>query len=184
MTATYPGTTIEVSALKVGNSKILFDGIFASGGISLSQVCAMTGLEPYIIQNWVRRKFVPPPVKKLYSRAHFSRIIIINMLRETLQIDAICNLIGIIAGNPDDPTDDLIADCELYHIFVDMLAEGDINLGDTDSVLSAATKAADGFCSQIAGAKTKLINILQVFLYAHASSRLRDSSKEMLSRLN
>lgn len=183
MTATYPGTTIEVSRLTVGNSRVLFDGIFASGGISLSQVCAMTGLEPYIIQNWVRRKFVPPPVKKLYSRQQFSRIVIINMLRETLQIDAICNLISIISGRPDDPTDDLIGDDELYHIFVDMLADGNIDLTNTQSVLSAATKAAEDYNSQTAGAKAKLINILQVILYAHASSRLRDSSKEMLSHL-
>ncbi len=181
---TYPGTTIEVSVLKVGNSRILFDGIFASGGISLSQVCAMTGLEPYIVQNWVRRKFVPPPNKKLYSRQHFSRIVIINMLRETLQIDAICNLIEIIAGNPDDPTDDLIDDCELYHIFVDMLATDGIDLTDAQSVLAAATKAAEGFDSKIVGGEAKLINILQVFLYAHASARLRDNSKEMLSHLN
>lgn len=184
MAKTYPGTTIEVSALKVGDSRILFDGIFASGGISLSQVCAMTGLEPYIVQNWVRRRFVSPPVKKLYSRQHLSRIIIINMLRETLQIDAICNLIGIIAGDPNDPSDDLIGDEELYHIFIDMLARDSIDLTNAQSVKSAATAAVEGFDSQIAGAKTKLINILQVILYAHASSRLRDSSKEMLSRLN
>ncbi len=184
MTATYPGTTIEVTCLGVGNSKVLFDGIFASGGISLSQVCAMTGLEPYIVQNWVRRKFVEPPVKKLYSRQQFSRIIIINMLRETLQIDSICNLINIIVGNPNDPTDDLISDDELYHIFVDMLAVGGIDFTNAQSVADAAKKAVEGFDSQIADAKNKLINILQVIMYAHASSQLRDSSKEMLSRLN
>ncbi|MFR8526814.1 MAG: MerR family transcriptional regulator [Flavonifractor plautii] len=27
----------------------------------LSQVASLTGLEPYVIQNWVRRGFVAPP---------------------------------------------------------------------------------------------------------------------------
>lgn len=183
MAGTYPGTTIEVSRLSVGNSRILFDGIFASGGISLSQVCAMTGLEPYIVQNWVRRKFIAPPTKKLYSKEQFSRIVIINMLRDTLQIDSICNLISIMVGNPDDPTDDLIGDSELYHIFVDMIAKGNIDFTDKESVKNAATKAAEGYYPHTSGEKTKLINILQVILYAHASSCLRDSSREMLSHL-
>ena len=83
MTKKYPGTTIEVLAMQKGGSRILFDGIFAAGGITLSQVSNMTGLEPYLIQNWVKRKFVSSPVKKLYSRQQFARIIIINMLRTT-----------------------------------------------------------------------------------------------------
>ena len=183
MSTTFPGTTIEATSLEKGSSKHLFNGIFAAGGITLSQVSIMTGLEPYSIQNGVRRKFVAPPTKKLYSKQQFSRIVIINMLRETLQIDAICNLISIIVGNPDDPTDDLIGDCELYHIFVDMIAEGNIDFTDKDSVKNAATTAAEGYSPDNAGKKTKLINILQVMLYAHASSCLRDSSREMLSHL-
>ena len=59
----YPGTTIEVLAMQKGGSRILFDGIFAAGGITLSQVSNMTGLEPYLIQNWVKRKFVSSPKK-------------------------------------------------------------------------------------------------------------------------
>ena len=51
----YPGTTIEVLAMQKGGSRILFDGIFAAGGITLSQVSNMTGLEPYLIQNWAKK---------------------------------------------------------------------------------------------------------------------------------
>ena len=46
----------------------------------LSQVASLTGLEPYVIQNWVRRGFVAPPERKRYSRRQFSRIVLINML--------------------------------------------------------------------------------------------------------
>ena len=95
MLHTFPGTEIEVSEIKKGASKALFDGIFATGGITLSQVSVMTGLEPYVIQNWVKRGFVASPVKRVYGRAQFARIIIINMLKEALQLEKICELVKL-----------------------------------------------------------------------------------------
>ena len=52
-----PGTTIEVSTFECGISLKMFEGIFAGGGITLSQVSIMTGIEPYAIQNWVISSF-------------------------------------------------------------------------------------------------------------------------------
>lgn len=183
MATMYPGTTIETLSLRKGCSRVLFDGIFAAGGITLSQVSNMTGLEPYLIQNWVKRKFVSSPVKKLYSKEQFARIVIINMLREALQIDSICNLIHVIGGVLEDTTDDLISDDEMYHRYVDMISDTDIDISNSESVLRCAQNAADGFEQQMSGEKEKLIRILQVMLYAHAASRLRDSAKEILSTL-
>lgn len=183
MATTYPGTTVEVLSLKRGSSKVLFDGVFAAGGITLSQVSNMTGLEPYLIQNWVKRKFVASPVKKLYSKEQFARIIIINMLRETLQIESICNLIRAIGGEPDDVIDDLISDDELYHRYVDMISDKSIDFTDRDSVYACAQSAAEDFKGRTPGDKLKLIRILQVMLYAHSASLLRDSAKEILSTL-
>lgn len=182
--STYPGTTVEVLELKKGSSKILFDGIFATGGITLSQLSTMTGLEPHVIQNWVKRKFVASPVKKLYSKEQFARIIIINMLRESLQIDAICNLISVIGGETEDTTDDLIGDDELYHRYVDMIAGESIDISDNNAVYEVVKKATEDFKPRVAGDKLKLERILQVMLYAHASSKLRDSAKEILAMLD
>ena len=83
MATTYPGTTIETLSIYKNSSKTLFEGIFAAGGITMSQISNMTGLEPYLIQNWVKRKFLSSPVKKLYSSEQFARILIINMLRDS-----------------------------------------------------------------------------------------------------
>ena len=120
MVKTFPGTTIEISKLEKGSSLLLFDGIFATGGITLSQISVMTGLEPYLIQNWVKRGFLSSPVKRVYSREQFSRIVIINMLRESLQLEKICGLIHLIGGKPDNKEDDLIGFEELYHRYVDI----------------------------------------------------------------
>ncbi len=183
MPQTYPGTTIEVVTLEKGCSKRLFDGIFATGGITLSQVTLMTGLEPYLIQNWVKRGFVSSPVKRVYTRQQFARIVIINMLRESLQIEKICGLIRLISGESDAPEDDLIGDEELYHRYVDMLSESRLHLADEKSVMQAAEKAAQDFVEPTKGGKKTLIRILSVMLYAHSASRLRDLAGEILMTL-
>lgn len=183
MSTTFPGTTIEVRNLAKGSSRTLFDGLFATGGITLSQVSIMTGLEPYLVQNWVKRGFLTPPIKRVYSRVQFARIIIINMLRESLQIDRICGLIHVIGGVLDDTSDDLISDDELYHRYVDMISDNSLNIADEESVLSAAEKAVADFNSPFPDAKKKLVRILQVMLYAHEAAKLRDKSGEILSTL-
>ena len=180
MATTYPGTTIETLSIVKNSSKILFEGIFAAGGITMSQVSNMTGLEPYLIQNWVKRKFLSSPVKKLYSSEQFARILIINMLRDSLQIESICNLIDVIAGEPTDKSDDLISDEELYHRYVNMIAEWDVAAYNKQDILKRAELAAEDFEEKNFGDRHKLIKILQVMLYAHAASKLRDNAKEIL----
>ena len=107
MVTKYPGTTIEVSELKAGASRTLFEGIFATGGITLSQICVMTGLEYYMIQNWVRRGYLSNPKKRVYTREQFARVIIINMLTgenvivgQAVRLKALTNLEG--GGHGDD----------------------------------------------------------------------------------
>lgn len=180
---TFPGTTIEVSKLSEGCSKVLFDGIFATGGITLSQVSAMTGLEPYMIQNWVKRKFISSPVKRLYSREQFAGIIIINMLKEALHIDKICGLIDVISGPTDSELDDLIRNNELYHMYVDMLSDPQLKIDDMDTITGAAQRATALYIEKIPGSKAQLIKILTVMLYAHSASRLRKNAEETLSSL-
>lgn len=179
--ATYPGTTIETLCIQKNSSKILFEGIFAAGGITMSQVSNITGLEVHVIQNWVKRKFLSSPVKKLYSREQLARILIINMLRESLQLESICSLIDVIAGEPDDKTDDLIGDAELYHRYVNMTAEDDIGIFSKDDIQRRAELAAEDFEEKSAGDRKKLIKILLVMYYAHESSRLKDTAREILS---
>ena len=184
MSGMFPGTTIEASRLRKGSSRLLFDGIFAAGGITLSQVSVMTGLEPYLIQNWVKRGFVSSPKKRLYSRGQFARIIIINMLRESLQIERICSLIHVIGGILEDDSDDLISDDELYHRYVDMISDGEIDINNETSVREAAQRATEGFEERLPNAKKQLVRILQAMIYAHSASRLRKLSEDMISSMN
>ena len=179
----FPGTTVEVVTLEKGSSRQLFDGLFAAGGITLSQVSVMTGLEPYLIQNWVKRGFVSPPLHRMYSREQFARIVLINMLREALQLERICALIRLIGKDPANPADDLIGDEELYHRYVDMVAQVPPNMSDRESVLRAAKLATADFEERSPVEKRQLTRILQVMLYAHASAYWRHSAEEILFTL-
>ena len=183
MSTTFPGTTIEVSKIEKGCSRQLFEGIFATGGITLSQVSIMTGLEPYIIQNWVKRGFVDAPSKRVYSKGQFARILIINMLKEALKLEDICSLIRVIGGGTPDTNDDLIFDDELYHRYVDMLSRQEANYCAPDSVTALAEKAAEEIEERIAGTRKKLSQILQVMFYAHSASKLRSCAEDMLGAL-
>ncbi len=184
MLKTFPGTTVEAHSLEKGSSRSLFDGIFATGGITLSQVSIMTGLEPYIIQNWVKRGFVSSPKNRVYRREQFARIILINMLREIIQLERICDLIRIIGGDPNDRSDDLISDDELYHLYVDMIAQSNINAANESEVQDAAQKAAREMNFTDRASEKTLARILEVMLYAHRASCLASSAENILASLN
>ena len=178
-----PGTQIEVSKIEKGVSRSMADVIFAAGGITLSQVSIMTGLEPYLIQNWVKRGFVSSPQRRMYSQNQFARICIINMLRESLQLDKIIDLLHYINGKLNDESDDLIGDSELYHRYVDMLASIDTAHID-DSVLATAAKTVSAdYTEPSYGARKRLEKVLTVMAYAHFASVSRRKAELLLTGL-
>lgn len=183
MHTTYPGSTVEASALCRGSSRQLFDGVFATGGITLSQVSIMTGLEPYMIQNWVKRGFVSPPQRRVYSRNQLARILIINMLKESLQIDRICGLIRSIGGFTEDASDDVISDEELYHAYVDLLARHDGVRMDEATIEALAREQCRESVGLQPGGEEILIRILKIMVYAHAAATLRRSAETLLATL-
>ena len=180
MANTLPGTSIEIQNMTRGCSKQLFDSIFVTGGITLSQVCIMTGLEPYLVQNWVRRKFLSPPKGRLYSQSQFSRIVIINMLRESLQIEQICELISVTSATLYDDSDDIIKDDHLYHKCVDMLCDENLRLARHASIEAAADRVAAEFDDSLPVPKKQLSGILQVMAYAHFASVLKKRAQDIL----
>ncbi len=91
--------------------------IRATDGLTLSQVCTLSGLEPSTIQNWIKRGYVPHPIGKKYRERHLARILLIAQLRESMQIDRVGGLLRYVNGNADDESDDIISDVALYDIF-------------------------------------------------------------------
>ena len=97
--------------------------IQATNGLTLSQVCKLSSLEPSTIQNWIKRGYVPHPVGKKYRERHLARILLIAQLRESMQIDRVGELLRYVNGDADDESDDIIAEEALYDLFCDIAQE-------------------------------------------------------------
>ena len=110
MNWTIPGTVLVQPREEADRIPQQFSAMFLAGGLTLGQVSGITGLEPYTVQNWVKRGFLSPPEKKRYSLQQLCRIITVNMLKSVLPMERVCGLLGYINGQLDDTSDDMIDD--------------------------------------------------------------------------
>jgi len=120
---TIPGTVLSAQTEDAEKIRDVFNAFFLAGNISLNQVSAISGLEPYMIQNWVRRKYLSNSQGKKYSLDQLCRILTINLLRKSMSIDKVCDLLSYVNGQLDESGDDLIADAELYFLLVSLAAQ-------------------------------------------------------------
>lgn len=178
-----PGTLIETGKLTEGESRRIFDNIFSCGGLMLSQVCNMTGLEAYTVQNWVKRRYVSSPKGRMYDVDQFSRLVIINMLKQSLQLDTIEKLLSYINGHLDDHTDDMITDSELYHLFVSLLIRHE-GVSDFDKTTVLAEQVTDRYCEPIPGARARLCKVLVIMAQSYYSAELRRHAELLMCELD
>ena len=176
-----PGTTIEMQALRPDAARDLLDTLFLSGGLVLSQVTRMTGLAPYEVQNWVKRGFLPPPARKKYSLDQVCRIISIQMLKRVLPMERICGLLSYVNGRLDDPSDDIIADSELYFLFVRLAARIQ-ELTDPEQRARRLDEVMADYRAPSPQAAQRVRAALEIMLTAWAAARLGEQAEEMLTR--
>lgn len=181
---TLPGTVLSVDADRPQAAEEVFSSLFLAGGLVLSQVTQVTGLEPYIIQNWVRRGFLAPPKQRKYTRRQLSRILMINALKSTLSIEQICKLLSYINGALDDEGDDTIDDTELYGAFV--LVAGSVQKHGLTSESEMNRLIADGlkdYKESIPGAKERIEQALRIMITAWRAAQLQTKAQSMMNTL-
>lgn len=179
-----PGTVLSVDADRPQAAEEVFSSLFLAGGLVLSQVTQVTGLEPYIIQNWVRRGFLAPPKQRKYTRRQLSRILMINALKSTLSIEQICKLLSYINGALDDEGDDTIDDTELYGAFV--LVAGSVQKHGLTSESEMNRLIADGlkdYKESIPGAKERIEQALRIMITAWRAAQLQTKAQSMMNAL-
>ena len=172
-----PGTNIEVDLEKKDPARKIIEPMFLAGGLVLSQISGITGLEPHMIQNWVKRGFLSSPLNKKYSKNQFCRILIINFLRECLQIEKITKLIGYINGKLSDESDDIIDDSVLYYYFVDIISK----IGfDIEKIDKAIGEKLENYIEKHSGDKEKLGNVLKAMAIFYMSAQMKGIGEVML----
>ena len=177
-----PGTVLQVDRENADGVEEMFSSMFLAGGMVLSQVASITGLEPYTIQNWVKRGFLSPPQRKRYSANQLCRILQINMLKSVLPLEQICGLLGYVNGKLDEEGDDIIDDAHLYFLFV-RLASRAKELDDPAAWEKALEEALCQYQEPVPGARERIEKALRVMLTAWVAARMRYAAEVMLQEL-
>ena len=183
MTWIIPGTVLQANRAEAEKIPQQLEALFFGGGITLSQVTAITGLEAHTVQNWVKRGFLTSPVGKKYSLRQLCRILNINMLKSALAMEDICGLLTYINGQLDDESDDLIDDSALYFMFVRLAArvrELD-EPAERDRILD---EMLTDYQEPVPGARQRVKQVLRIMLTAWVASRMRQEAERMLKNLS
>ena len=166
---TLPGTVLSVDADRPQAAEEVFSSLFLAGGLVLSQVTQVTGLEPK---------------QRKYTRRQLSRILMINALKSTLSIEQICKLLSYINGALDDEGDDTIDDTELYGAFV--LVAGSVQKHGLTSESEMNRLIADGlkdYKESIPGAKERIEQALRIMITAWRAAQLQTKAQSMMNAL-
>ena len=184
MTEKYiPGTTIpDTGAMSGGMFAALRPMIEAANGLTLAQVCAITGLESSTVQNWVKREFVAHPVNKKYRDRHLARILMISMLRDSLKIDDIGELMRLINGDATDESDDIISEPELYDLLCELVAEASADMAPEVLAALISEKSAERALPDEA-ARVRLEAAMAVMVDAYFAGVLVRRAEDRLAQM-
>ena len=179
---TIPGTTLTGRRSDADRTDGLFQSMFLAGGLTLSQVSSITGLEPYTIQNWVKRGFLPSPVNKRYDMEQVCRLININILKGTMPLEQIIKLMAYLNGDLADESDELVDDTMLFFLFVKLAARARY-IGGTQTWDDALIQVTEDYKEPVPGAREKLIKVLKVMLTVWCANSLKAQAEMMISEL-
>ena len=152
------------------------------GGLTLSQVSSITGLETHTIQNWVKRGFLPSPVNKRYNMEQLCRLINMNILKGAMPLEQIIKLMAYLNGDLADESDDLVDDTLMFFLFTKLAARARY-IGGTKSWDDALVEVTADYAEPIPGARDKLIKVLKVMLTVWCANSLKAQADQMIAEL-
>jgi len=177
-----PGTTMKYSGQAKDAAFSLISPILeATGGLTLSQLSKLTGLEGTTIQNWIKRGWVSPTRgRKKYTQQQVLRILLINMLRGAMKLDDIANLMVYVNGDVEDTSDDIIADELLYNILCKIIFEAEERgKFNTDEIKELVEHEVEEYASEITD-EVKLKKAMYVMIIAYRSGYLKSEMEKGL----
>ncbi len=179
-----PGTVLEAPLEREEAAEEVLSSLFLTGGLVLSQVTQITGMQQHIVQNWVRRGFLPPPVGRKYGKSQLCRILTINALKSALAIEDICRLLRYVNGSLTDRSDDTIDDTDLYLAFASLARYAALEgFPPAERVPALLQESLAGYEEPVPGARGRIEEVLTIMLMAWRSSELRTEAGRRLSLL-
>jgi len=155
----------------------------ATGGLSLSQVCAVTGLEGSTIQNWVKRGWVAHPYGKKYEEIHIARILIINALKECIKLEHIALLMNYVNGTAKDGSAMIIKEGELFKYLgsaLQRMGQEDQSRGGVEAVVDKVIKDYKG---PKPDSRLKIRKALTLMIYACVCTDVKRRTEAMMGQI-
>ncbi len=175
-----PGTTIKYTPQARNAAFSLIAPVLeATGGLTLSQLSKLSGLEGSTIQNWIKRGWVSSTKGKKYDEQQVLRILLINMLRGTMKLESIVNLMAYINGDVEDTADDIIDEILLFDLLCKMIFNAeDENIFAPDEVRALIERELSECESGVTSDEEKLSNAMFVMVMAYRSAWLKSEMEK------
>lgn len=177
-----PGTVLKIKREDSVRVAELFQTMFLTGGVVLSQVTNIAGLEAYAVQNWVKRGFLSPPQHKRYDMDQVCRILTINTFKSVLPMERICGLLAYVNGKLDSSSDDIIRDSDLYFMFV-KLAGRARDLATPEQAERIINETLADYIEPVPGARDRIAKALRVMLMAWLAALVRQQTEALLDEM-
>lgn len=180
-----PGTMLQFNSVASEDCFSLIAPLLTvTKGLTLAQVRELTGLETSTVQNWIKRGWVKNPTEKRYGEEQVMRIILINMMRGSMQMEQIAFLMSYINGSVEDRSDDILPDRELFNVLCSIIYECEQDaVYDTNELDAAIESHLKTVIVRDDISKSKLKTALKAMLLAILSTRMRDMAQKAFSEL-
>jgi hypothetical protein len=104
------------------------------------------------------------------------------MLKNSLALESVCDLLAYVNGKLDEESDDIIDDATLYFLFVRLAARAK-ELDSPQLWETALEDALRDYREPVAGGRERIEKALRIMLVAWMASRMRQTAEQMLEEL-
>ena len=178
-----PGTILKRADMgNVTGLEFLSKIFYISDGVMLSQIREISGIDGTTLQNWTKRGWVENSKLKKYNIDQVAHILIINMLRNCMQLEKIAFLIRYINGSVDDRADDIIRESVLYDYIcriLDSIMSEDKSY-EVSNLRDCIKEVTANYEEKISGARRRLTNALEIIIVAYYAAIIKRYSDEKL----
>ena len=185
MLTTIPGTMLPFEeGLEQNAFAVLTPLLSVTRGLTLAQLSEVTGLQGSTVQNWVKRGWVANPKNRRYEERQVARVILINMLKSSLQMETIVSLMKFINGSVEDAADDIIPDRELFNMLCRIIVLEDAQHSfDRDALRSIIAQVTGDYVEPVTGARKRLQQALEIMALAYLSGVVQRMAQEACAQI-
>jgi len=148
----------------------------------LGQIREISGIDGTTLQNWVKRGWVGNPTRKTYDKEQLARILIINMMRDTMQLSRVIFLLTYVNG--EDERDRIVTESQFYDYIcktLERIASPDsAGLNDLDPVIE---NVLAGYEEVSAGAKRRLAEGIRIVVITYYAALVKSVADDTLDAL-